>query len=271
MSRPVWFVELLKKVFPTRKIAALLTNLPVIENIADFGFFMGDDIVYLPKDNTIQINEAIAESEDIVLPSQVVEHFIEIANYHWIMDFCLCRESEHCQDYPRDFGCIFLGEAVLGINPQLGRLVSKEEALDHAHHCREAGLVHLIGRNKLDTMWLGVKPGGKLMTICNCCPCCCLWGTLPYISPKISRKIHKLPGVTVTVTDLCSGCGVCTEGFCFVDAIAFTNGRAEIKDTCRGCGRCVEICPDGAISLTIDETTVFQKMVNHLSRLIDVT
>ena len=218
MPRPVWFVELLKKAYPTRYIAALLTNLPVIENIANFGFFMGDDIVYLPKDNTIQINEAIAEPEDIVLPSQVVEHFIEKANYHWIMDFCLCREGAHCRDYPRDFGCIFLGEAVLGINPQLGRLVSKEEALDHARLCREAGLVHMIGRNKLDTMWLGVKPGGKLMTICNCCPCCCLWGTLPYFSPKISRKIQKLPGVTVTVTDLCSGCGTCTEGVCFVDA-----------------------------------------------------
>jgi ferredoxin len=271
MPRPVWFVDLLKKAYPTRYIAALLTNLPVIENMANFGFFMGDDVVYLPKDNTIQINEAIAEQEDIVLPSQVVEHFIEKANYHWIMDFCLCREGAHCRDYPHDYGCIFLGEAVLGINQQLGRLVSKEEALDHARLCRETGLVHTIGRNKLDTMWLGVKPGGKLMTICNCCPCCCLWGTLPYFSPKISRKIQKLPGVTVTVTDLCSGCGTCIEGVCFVDAIEFTNGQAEIMDTCRGCGRCVEICPDGAITLTIDETTVFQKTVKRLSRLVDVT
>ncbi len=109
------------------------------------------------------------------------------------------------------------------------------------------------------------------MTICNCCPCCCLWGTLPNFSPKISRKIQKLPGVTVTVTDLCSGCGTCTEGVCFVGAIELTNGRAEIMDTCRGCGRCVEICPDGAINLTIDETTVFQKTVKSLSRLVDVT
>ncbi|MFC2054536.1 DUF362 domain-containing protein [Chloroflexota bacterium] len=271
MSRPVWFVELLKKVYPTRKIAALLTNLPVIENVADMGFFMGDDIVYLPKDNTIQINEAITEPEDIVLPSQVVEHFIKKAKYHWIMDFCLCREGAHCRDYPRDFGCIFLGKAALGINPQLGRPVSKEETLDHARHCREAGLVHMIGRNKLDTVWLGVKPGGELMTICNCCPCCCLWGSLPYFSPMISRKIQKLPGVTVTVTDLCSGCGICTEGVCFVDAIELTNGRAETKDTCRGCGRCVEICPDGAINLTIDNNRIFQETAKHLSSLVDVT
>ncbi len=80
--------------------------------------------------------------ESMIIPSQVVEHFINKANYHWIMDFCICREGDKCQDYPRDLGCLFLGKPVLQINSKLGRLVTKEEALEHARLCREAGLVH---------------------------------------------------------------------------------------------------------------------------------
>ena len=41
--------------------------------------FWGDDLVYLPKDSTIQIHAAIERPMDMVLPSQVVEHFIEQA------------------------------------------------------------------------------------------------------------------------------------------------------------------------------------------------
>jgi len=92
-------------------------------------------------------------------------------------------DSTGCKDYPMDLGCIFLGEAVKEINPKFGRMATVEEALEHAKKCRDAGLVHLIGKNKLDTVWLNAGPGDKLMTICNCCPCCCLWKILPDISP----------------------------------------------------------------------------------------
>jgi ferredoxin len=271
VARSTRFVKLLKKVYPARYLAALITNLPVVESVADFGFFMGDDVVYLPKDNTIQINKSIPQPEEIVLPSQVVEHFIEKANYHWIMDFCLCRDGAHCNDYPRDFGCLFLGEAVTGINPQLGRMVSKQEALDHVKRCREAGLVHMVGRNKLDRVWLGVRPGHKLLTICNCCPCCCLYGTLPYMSPRIGKKIQKLSGVQISVNELCIGCGTCCEGICFVDAIQIIDGRASISDDCRACGRCVEACPEGAIELTIESNLVFNETIERLSSLVDLT
>lgn len=26
----------------------------------------------------------------------------------WIMDTCICRDSEQCEDYPIDMGCLFL-------------------------------------------------------------------------------------------------------------------------------------------------------------------
>jgi ferredoxin len=266
----MWFVDLVKRYFPSRFSLARLTKLPVIGRMIDYGLFEGDDIMYLPKDNVIQIDEQVPEPKETVLPSKVVEHFIENASYHWIMNFCICRDASHCGDYPAELGCLFLGEAAAGINPELGRRVSRLEALDHVRRCREAGLVHLIGRNKLDTVWLGVHPGNKLLTICNCCPCCCLWKMLPHMDASVSRKITKMPSVMVTVTDECVGCGLCAETVCFVDAIRMEDGLAVIGDACRGCGRCVEICPTDDIELSLDEDLFLPASIERVSSRVDV-
>jgi len=275
MGRPVWFVNLIKRTFPSRFRLAELTKLPVVGRLIDYGLFEGDDLIYLPKDSVVQnvipVGQPIEGAGNMVLPSQVVEYFIERANYHWIMDFCICRAANHCEDYPISLGCLFLGEAVLGINPRIGRRVTKAEALEHVRRCREAGLVHMIGRNKLDTVWLGTSPGHKLFTICNCCPCCCLWKVIPQIAPSISSKVTKMPGVTVAVTERCVGCGTCTQDVCFVDAIHLDGQRAVIGDACRGCGRCVEVCPEQAIELSIDDARFVEKSIERLSPLVDVS
>ena len=270
MSRPLWFVTLLKKSFPQRFRLARLTHMAAIGALTDRGLFAGDDMVYLPSDRSIFINEEIDHPDEYVLPSRVVDHFIESANHHWIMDFCICRESSQCTDYPRQYGCIFLGEAVLKINPRLGRLVSKDEALAHARLCREAGLVHVVGRNKLDVMWLGAGPGEKLLTICSCCPCCCLWKMLPEITPRIGLKVKRMPGVEVTVSERCLGCGTCAEGVCFVNAIQIVDGHAHIGPECRGCGRCVEVCPNEAIDLTITTVGSVDQTIKRLSQQVDL-
>jgi ferredoxin len=200
----------------------------------------------------------------------VVDHFIDHASHHWIMDFCLCREGNGCEQFPQGSGCLFMGEAVLKINPNMGRLVSREAAHQHVQRCREAGLVHMIGRNKLDMLWLGAGPGEKLLTVCNCCPCCCLWKVLPDITPQISAKVQRMPGVRVVVSDKCLGCGDCTQGICFVDAIRLVNGQSVIGAECRGCGQCVEICPNEAIELSIDQYAYVDEVIERISQLVDV-
>ena len=223
----------------------------------------------LPRDKNIQIQAPLDMPESTIIPSQVVELFINQAEYHWVMDFCICREGDGCQEYPSELGCLFLGEPVLGINPKLGRRVSKDEALAHIRKCQEQGLVHTIGRNRLDSIWLGTKPVEELLTICNCCPCCCLWGVIPDITPRISQKINAMPGVEVLVTEICQGCESCADGSCFTNAILMENGRAVITPACRGCGRCVDICPEGAIQLTIEGEHNIQAAIHRLERLID--
>ena len=271
MSRPLWFVKLIKATFGSRFLLARLTRLPLIRGLVDAALFDGDDLMYLPKETLVPVGHPISPPENVVLPSQVVTRLIERASYHWVMDVCICRDASHCQDYPVDLGCLFLGQAVLDINPKLGRLVSREEALAHARRCREAGLVHLVGRNKLDTVWLGATPGERLLTICNCCPCCCLWRILPAVDPAIGHKVHRMPTVEVRVTDRCVGCGQCTENVCFVDAICLEDGRAVIGDACRGCGRCVAVCPQQAIELVLDAPSLVEATVDRLASLVDVT
>jgi len=271
MARPEWFIKLIEKFFHDRFALAKLTNIAPIGLMTDKALFEGDDLFYLPGDRTVQIKQEIQPQQDIVLPSQVVDYFIDKSSYHWVMNFCICRESSDCMDFPIELGCLFLGEAVLGINQQHGRLVSKEEAFQHAALCREMGLIHLIGRNKLDTLWLGTGPGERLMTICNCCPCCCLWKMLPQLTPTIGTKVQKMPGISVLVTDHCAGCGTCSEGECFVDAIQLEEGKAVIGADCRACGRCVEVCPNQAIQLQIDSQNFVLEAIDRLDVLVNLT
>jgi len=271
MSTPLWFVRFLRQAYRGRFHLARSTRIPVFGSIVDRLLFNGDDLLYLPQDKVIPVNQSLDLPEETVLPSQVVQHFVRQADVHWIMDNCICRQAEHCEDYPIDMGCLFLGEAALGINPALGHRVTMEEALEHERRCREAGLVHLIGRNKLDSVWMGVGPGDKLLTICNCCPCCCLWGTLPHLSPQISSKIKPMPGVTVTVNGQCTGCGTCTQGICFVDCIHVLDGQAMIGEECRACGRCVAICPQEAIVMSIESTQSVQDSIARLQPLVDLS
>lgn len=263
-------VKMIKRFFPRRFIIAKLTKIPVFKQLIDKMLFEEDEILYIPKDNVITINKPIFQTESFVLPSQVLEHFVNQANHHVIMDFCICRESARCKDYPRNLGCLFLGETAQKINPALGRQVTKKEALDHLAECRQKGLVHLVGRNKLDSVWLKVKPGENLLTICNCCPCCCLWLILPHLTQKISKKIKRMPGVSISVNDSCIGCGSCVD-ICFVNAITICDDIARIDDSCRGCGRCIDKCPQNAIDILITDSKYIENAIDTISSKVKVS
>lgn len=273
MARSLWLINFLKKHFSLRFAVAELTKWPIIGPMMEHALFnghkTGDTLFYLPKDKVV-INQNIADQESFAVPSSVVTHFVEEAKYIFLMDHCVCREAADCQDYDHDLGCIFLGEAVLDINPKLGKLVDQETALAHIEKAREAGLLHLIGRDKIDAVWMGVTPSTKLMTICNCCPCCCLFKFLPNLAPKLQKKIERMPGVHVLVTDDCIGCGRCTEDICFIDTIHLVDGKAIIGEDCRGCGNCAEVCPEGAIKVVIEREDYIENAIDRLSKAVDV-
>jgi hypothetical protein len=152
-------VKFIKLTFKSRFfMAKTCRKLPIVSKIMNKLLFEGDDIHVLPRDGTtlnlstrdIQINQDIPVTPNVVLPSEVLREFIQRSNYHFIMDFCICRVSSDCNDYPHELGCLFLGKGTQRISTKLGRVVSANEAIEHIYKCNEAGLVHIIGRNKID-------------------------------------------------------------------------------------------------------------------------
>ena len=262
---------MLRKSFPYRFLAARLTRLPLVGRLMEMALFKGDNLVVLPPRGLIEVREEVPCGEGrIPVPQAVVEHFIE-KGFIWIMDRCICREATGCSNYPVDLGCIFMGEAARGINPGLGRPASREEALSHLAECRKAGLFQIVGRNKLDTVWLGVGPGNRLLTVCNCCTCCCLGRILPGVSGSIGEKITRMPGLRLEVGDECQGCGACLEVPCLTGALRLVGGRVEAGEECRGCGRCAEACPRKAIKLVVEDSDFVRRAIERIAPLVDVS
>jgi ferredoxin len=270
LGTPAWLPTLIKKAFPYRHQIARLSQIPLVAAVMHKTIFNGDDMIFLPRDRVV-VGQSVPRPGSTVLPSALVDHFIRTASQRWIMNFCICREGDNCQDYPHDLGCLFLGEAVLKINSSLGHLASIDEALAHAHRAAQLGLVHLIGRDRIDNLWTGASPFGRLMTICHCCPCCCLFRVLPNLDAVNRAKVVRMPGVSVWVdADECQGCGTCVQEGCFVGAIEMAGDTAQISDACRGCGRCVEACPHEAIHLAIADSDYLQTQIARISGLVDV-
>jgi ferredoxin len=276
-------VRLIKSTFSNRFILArTCRRIPPLARVVDKLFFEGDDIQVLPRDATIksvnsnfsqkiEINADIEVPEDTLLPSTVLKEMIQKSRYHFIMDFCICRVSSDCEDYPSNLGCLFLGKGANRISSNLGRSVSAEEALEHVKKCQEAGLVHIIGRNKIDSVWLNTGPKEELLSICHCCPCCCLWKMAPELPEEIGKGFVPMMGVEIIFQEhLCAGCGKCTRGACFVDAIKLENGKARIdRGKCRCCGRCAEICENDTITVKMSENSV-QNSIERVENLVDV-
>jgi len=272
MSKPDWTLRLIQMLFPRKPEHGKLTRLPGVARWMERRFFEGDHLIALPRDNVIRIGRPVDDPGQTVLPTDLVDHFIEKSNDLWIMNFCICRRSMSCKDYPIDLGCLFLGQATLDINPGWGRRVTREEAKAHIRTCQEEGLIHFMGRSKLDTVWLGIGPGDRLLTICNCCPCCCITRGIAHAAPRLSEKLRRAPGVSVRVEATCVGCGACTgPEVCFARAIRMAAGQAVITEDCRGCGRCVEVCPNGAITITVDRDLFLRKNQDELSQLVDLS
>jgi ferredoxin len=275
-------ILIIKNTFKTRfLLAKACKKVPPLAGMVNKLFFEGDDLLVLPRDGTINSSHKIEEieinkdidvsQEDTVLPSQILKEMIMNSKYHFIMNSCICRVCSDCNDYPHNLGCLFLGKGSKKISPKLGKPVTPQEAMEHVDKCQKAGLVHIVGRNKLDSFWLNTGPKEDLLTICNCCPCCCLWKMAPDLPENMGKSFAPMIGARIKFNqDLCIGCGKCGDNICFVDAITMENEKAVIDiEKCRCCGRCVEVCSKGVFNMEIDPNSV-ENSIEHIKKLVDV-
>jgi heterodisulfide reductase subunit A-like polyferredoxin len=82
---------------------------------------------------------------------------------------------------------------------------------------------------------------------------------------SLDDTMQRLPGLTVTIGETCSGCGICHEK-CPVGAIHFEAGISVIDQArCKGCGLWAAACPQEAPKLVMDERV---DMVAQLTKRI---
>jgi len=153
---------------------------------------------------------------------------------------CICRKEQGLLGKP----CAKPQETCLGfgkfgsfyIDNQLGRAISKDEALRLLDRAEEAGLV------------LNPSNTQKIEWICCCCTCCCPSLKFAKMMPRPADFVRSYYQAEIDV-DLCSACGACIER-CQMAAIKEGADFAEIiEGRCIGCGLCVSSCPVEAISL----------------------
>lgn len=80
-----------------------------------------------------------------------------------------------------------------------------------------------------------------------------------------------MTGVTINWDkDQCTGCGICAQGICFLDAINLHRGKVQRdSDKCRMCGRCAENCPQNAITIKLASDAV-ERSLERIKPLVDV-
>lgn len=226
--------------------------------------YLAEVIPWFRMDQTdlrsLPLNEDIDLPDGTPLPTDLVYRFIEEASQRTVAEGgCICRITCGCSDYPQDIGCIFLGDSAVEIPKSMTREVSVEEAKEHARRAIGAGLVPMIGKVRFDNFLYRVKDKSRLLTICFCCECCCSWRNFSEMRIDDFKQLYsRLDGITVEVTDACTGCGMCVEQ-CFIKARSISSGKAVTNEHCRACGRCASICPQGAIRIKIDDPAYLEK------------
>lgn len=213
--------------------------------------------------------------EDQILPYKVTEYFIQKAGTILLID-CPCRTASRCKDHDVTLGCTWLGRGAGKIDRTKfkgARLATKEEALERERLAYENGLVPHLGKLQADAVFYNVlEYENEMMSICHCCPCCCIVGLAKYAPDEHFEVIKRMEGVEVRVDpDKCAGCGKCSE-VCIYKGIEMKDDKTTINlKYCKGCGRCERVCTNKAISITIDDYSHIDELIARYESRVDIT
>lgn len=192
---------------------------------------------------TIPIEKSLTPEHHVANYDQL-EHLIKSTNNPIVVSECICRqhkkvEGQPCKTTTRDEVCLsFEHTAKCFIKQNLGRQVSKEEALEISRQNQKEGLVLNTGNSQ------------EIEFVCGCCGCCCLAITGISQMPRPAQFYTHNYYATVD-PDLCVGCGKCVD-VCVMKAnkLGDKNKTSEVNlYRCIGCGNCITRCPQKARKL----------------------
>lgn len=223
------------------------------------------DATYIP------VGEAVEVDPGGALPYVLIEDLIGSASKLFALNGCVCRTGHDCGDYPKELGCLFLGDAAGDIDPGLCRPVSLDEALEHARTARAHGLLPCIVHGSFDATLFRIDYR-RMLAICFCCNCCCAFRRDMKKGPEAYReRITRLPGLQVSGAGNCAGCGACVEA-CAFGAVELTPEGPLFAGYCKACGRCADACPHGNIHITLDPgANTRELLLQRINARTDIT
>jgi len=195
----------------------------------------------IPQLRTIPIEKEIRVEGNITNYDNV-RYYLENCREPIVLNECICRKKndiigKSCQTTNLRESCFSFGSAGKAyLDRGLGRVITKEEALEIIEQAERDGLVLQIGNSQ------------RPMSLCTCCGCCC---NLLANEKKLDAPAQFLGSNFFAQVDeeLCSGCGTC-ETRCPMDAVEIIDSVSNINlKRCIGCGVCVSTCPEEAITL----------------------
>jgi len=193
---------------------------------------------------TVPVNAKI-EAGSKVHRYEDVRQIIEKAKSFLVYD-CQCRKERRILGH----GCNHSIQSCLNFSMEEnaydyfnlgGKIITREQAMEVLNQAEEEGLVHNAVYNTKEDH----------IAICNCCPCCCmaLRGVRDFGAPS---SIARSNFVAAIDPDGCTGCGICANERCPVDAIIENDGRyTVVSEKCIGCGACTLKCPTESITLIL--------------------
>jgi UDP-glucose 4-epimerase len=280
--------DLLLTLWPLGKYTHWLSKLPLLGRfLAGQTSAKTNEAIILPgaPARSISVRHKIETKQNVALPYPLLAPLVENASARTILNECPCRRAERCANYPRDLGCLFLGDGAAQIHAELGREATPAEALAHVERAMEAGLVPTILHSCFDAYLLDI-PYRRMLAICFCCDCCCtVRHSIDVDAPGFRETVVRLPGLNVEVGPACTGCGRCIAT-CPVQAISLHASDAQTApdvpsgdgtsavidpERCKGCGRCLAICPTSAIHLHLPKPTqTLEHLQARISRRTDI-
>lgn len=228
----------------------------------------------------IPVNQFVGEHENTIIPLKVFEHFLSKVSVIVMEDICGCRHYRECKNHDVSIGCMHIGRDMLNrdlqdLEPGMpedvpGRLATKEEAIERVRLAYESGLMPLLGKGGMEGQ--NGPNTGKLMSMCFCCPCCCVNGIVTRNGTSALKLFNRMEGLHVEVDrDICVGCGECVE-VCAFKGMDMIDGKAEVNQRrCLGCGKCEIACPNDAISIYFDDPSRVDDFINTLDSVVDVS
>lgn len=195
----------------------------------------------IPQLRTIPIEQEIGIERNVASYDDFRD-MLENCGEPIVLNECICRKKNDltgrsCKITDLRESCFsFRSAGMAYITRGLGRIITKEEALEIIEQGEREGLVIQSGNSQ------------RPMSLCLCCGDCC---NLLVNQKKFDAPAQYFGSNYFAQVDeeLCTGCATC-ETRCQMDAIEIIDDLSNINlDRCIGCGVCVPTCPENAIEL----------------------